>query len=109
MKILRLPPPFPFEQIEQVPLNAEWEAREPAFPEKIGLQIIKDIEPYQSVVVDVATGNAPRIGSRAEHRAFARRNNLLEVGNEKLKPPKEPTFTPLRPQIVQALHEVKYR
>lgn len=109
MKILRMPPPFPFDKPDEIPINAEWEAREPACPESIGLQIIKDIEPYPSVVTDIATGTAPIIRSRREHREFAKRNNLLEIGNEKLVKPKEPTFTPLRPQIVQALHEVKYR
>lgn len=44
--------------------------------------VIRDIEPYKAIGIDVASGTAPVIGSRAEHRAYLRRNNYVEVGNE---------------------------
>lgn len=47
-----------------------------------GMQIVKDINPYQAVAVDVATGKAPRITSRSHHREFLKRNGYIEVGNE---------------------------
>lgn len=50
------------------------------------LQIMGDIEPYQAVAVDVATGKPPIITSRAQHREFLKRNGYEEVGNEKPKP-----------------------
>lgn len=48
--------------------------------------IIRDIDPYQAVAVDVAIGKPPRIGSRSEHREFLRRNGYVELGNERVKP-----------------------
>lgn len=50
-----------------------------------GPQIIRDIDPYQAVAVDVATGKPPRIGSRSEHREFLKRNGYVELGNERIK------------------------
>lgn len=44
--------------------------------------VIADIQPYQAMAVDVATGNPPVINSRSEHREFLRRNGYVEVGNE---------------------------
>lgn len=41
-----------------------------------------DQAPYQAVAVDVATGSAPRIDGRAQHREFLRRNGYHEVGND---------------------------
>ena len=49
-------------------------------------QIISDIQPYQAVAVDVATGKPPKIGSRSEHREFLKRNNYIELGNDRIKP-----------------------
>lgn len=46
------------------------------------IQIISDIQPYRAVATDIATGKAPIIGSRAEHRDFLKRNKYVEVGNE---------------------------
>ncbi len=43
-----------------------------------GLQIIKDIEPYQNIGVDNGV-----IGSRRQHRDMLRAHDLVEVGNEK--------------------------
>ena len=44
--------------------------------------VIADIQPYQAMGVDVATGKAPMITSRSTHRQYLKRNNYVEVGNE---------------------------
>lgn len=54
----------------------------------IGLQIIRDIDPYQAVAEDKATGKAPHIGSRREHREFLKRNGYHERGNDPTRPKK---------------------
>lgn len=48
--------------------------------------IVRDIQPYKAVAVDVATGKAPVIGGRAQHREYLRRNGYVEVGNEPVRP-----------------------
>jgi transcription elongation factor Elf1 len=52
-------------------------------------QIVKDIDPYSAVATDIATGKAPRIGSRREHREFLRRNDLVEVGTQPISSKRE--------------------
>jgi len=42
--------------------------------------IIDDIQPYEAMAGDMA---GKYITSRSEHRAFLRRNDLEEVGNER--------------------------
>ena len=42
--------------------------------------VIGDIEPYKAVTGDM---EGKWITSRSQHREFLRRNNLVEVGNEK--------------------------
>lgn len=44
--------------------------------------VAPDINAYQAVAVDVATGKAPIITSRSSHREFLQRNGYVEVGNE---------------------------
>ena len=44
--------------------------------------VIADIQPYQAMAVDVATGKPPVITSRSQHRDFLKRNGYVEVGNE---------------------------
>jgi hypothetical protein len=51
-----------------------------------GPQIIRDIEPYRSVALDIASGKRALIGGRAQHREFLRRNNYVEVGNDYVTP-----------------------
>jgi putative FmdB family regulatory protein len=46
-------------------------------------QIVTDIQPYQAMGVDIATGKAPVITSRSQHRDYLKRNGYVEVGNEK--------------------------
>lgn len=54
-----------------------------------GIQIIRDIDPYQAVAGDVALGGKlPKIGGRRQHREFLKRNNYVEVGNEPIRPKK---------------------
>ncbi len=66
--------------------------------EKIGLQIMKDIEPYKNVV------DGGVIGGRAQHRDFLRARGLVEIGNEKVeKKPYEPTG--IAADVVRAMQE----
>lgn len=51
-------------------------------PATSSVQIIKDIEPYQSVAADKETGKPVLVGGRRQHREFLKRNNYVEVGNE---------------------------
>ena len=51
--------------------------------------ILRDIEPYRSIAVDVATGARALIGGRAQHREFLRRNSYVEVGNAYIAPSRE--------------------
>lgn len=44
--------------------------------------VVADIQPYQAMGVDVASGKAPIINSRSEHREYLRRNGYVELGNE---------------------------
>ena len=74
-----------------------------------GVQIIKDIEPYKAVAVDVATGKAPVVGGRRQHREFLKRNNYIEVGNEKMTQRPIPKDTTVRRDVIRAMQEVKNR
>lgn len=51
-------------------------------PEPQVHHVIPDIQPYQAMAIDCKTGTAPMITSRAEHREFLKRNNLMEIGTE---------------------------
>ena len=49
-----------------------------------GMHIIRDIEPYRTAGSDIAHDNKRiMVGSRSEHRDFLRRNDYIEVGNER--------------------------
>ncbi len=61
---------------EQVPLDYVEEGAK--------LQIIRDIEPYKSMI----TGE--RIKSRRDHRDHLRAHGCIEVGNEKMETKKNP-------------------
>jgi len=70
--------------------------------------VMPDIQPYQAMAVDVATGVAPVIKSRSEHREYLKRNGLLEIGNEveaHLKQ-RERKELPKDPRLKQRLIEV---
>lgn len=55
--------------------------------------VMADIQPYQAMGVDVATGTAPMITSRSQHRDYLRRNNYVEVGNEVPAPKRTEAIT----------------
>lgn len=46
------------------------------------LHIMGDIEPYQAVATDIATGAPPIITSRSQHREYLKRNDFVELGND---------------------------
>lgn len=56
------------------------------FRKVAALQVMTDIQPYQAMGTDIATGTAPMITSRAHHREYLKRNGYEEVGNEMPKP-----------------------
>lgn len=61
---------------------------------KSGLQIIRDIEPYQAAGADVGAGDRrPIIGGRRQHREFLSRNGYVEIGNEKPVSGERPTLS----------------
>ena len=88
--------------------------------ERKGPAVFGDITPYQAITGDM---QGKWITSRSQHRDFLRRNNLVEVGNEKDyftrhggKSPDNPTLQPERKheeQICQSLaknlERLKYR
>lgn len=59
-------------------------------------QIVRDIEPYQSMI----TGE--RVAGRAQHRAHLREHGCVEVGNE--KPPQRKAAAPKQSRR-QVLHQ----
>lgn len=69
--------------------------------------VIGDIAPYQAVAIDAASGKAPMITSRSQHRDYLKRNGYVEVGNEM---PKQRTETHgdfnVRRELTQAVREV---
>lgn len=65
--------------------------------------VVPDIEPYRSVV----TGE--RIRSRAHHREHLKRHDLVEIGNERIKPRKAVPMPPLHEDLKRAIQEVKSR
>jgi hypothetical protein len=69
--------------------------------DKIGLQIMKDIEPYKNTV------DGGVITSRKHHRDFLKARGLVEVGNENV-PQKYIEPPPVAPDIVRAMQETGY-
>ena len=63
-----------------------------------GPQIIRDIDPYKSVV----TGEY--VGGRKQHRDHLRAHGLIEVGNERMKTEKKP-MPDARSDIAQVMRE----
>ena len=75
-------------------------------PSASGMQIIKDIEPYKAIASDIATGKPPVIEGRRQHREFMRRNNYVEIGNEKQAPRKPEIDTVSRAEIRHVMQQV---
>lgn len=72
------------------------------------IQIIKDIEPYQAMGSDIASGGkAPRITSRSKHREYLRRNGYIEVGNEPIRKPEVYEPPSAARDIQRTIHEMK--
>lgn len=69
--------------------------------------VFGDIQPYQAMGKDVATGKLPVIQSRSEHRAYLKRNNYVEVGNEmpKMRSEVRGDFN-VRKELTQAVQQV---
>ena len=61
-----------------------------------------DISPYMAVAGDKM---GQMIGSRREHKAYLKRNKLVEVGNEPIKPIKN-DFRPRRGEVREELRAV---
>ena len=74
-----------------------------------GIQIIKDIDPYKAVAVDVATGKRPVIAGRRQHKEFLKRNGYVEVGNEKMTPRKPELDTVSKAEIKRVMDEIRRR
>ncbi len=68
------------ETLELVPKD-EYRPRQDA-----GFFVMGDIQPYKSMI----TGEM--IQGRRQHREHLRQHGVIEVGNEKLPPPKQPTI-----------------
>jgi putative FmdB family regulatory protein len=67
-------------------------------------RVIRDIEPYQAMGMDVATGKAPMITGRSEHREYLKRNGYVEVGND--RPKSLPSPDPDRNEIARQVKTV---
>jgi putative FmdB family regulatory protein len=61
-----------------------------------------DINPYQAVAGDRA---GQWITSRSEHREYLKRNRLVEVGNEPIRPIKN-DFRPRRGEVAEEMRHV---
>ena len=70
-------------------------------------RVMSDIEPYQAVASDIATGKPPHITSRSHHREFLKRNGYVELGNEMPKPRKsiEPDRNEIGRQIKRVMDQ----
>lgn len=67
-------------------------------------RVMSDIEPYQAMGTDIATGKRPMISSRSQHREYLQRNNYVEVGNERPKPRK--AIEPDKNEIARTIKRV---
>lgn len=76
--------------LQLIPVE-DWRA-----PASAGIQIIPDIEPYQSMI------DGSIISSRSQHRAHLRDHGMIEVGNEKLPEPKYKPAPGLKQAIIDA-------
>lgn len=65
------------------------------------LQVMGDIEPYRSVV----TGEV--VGGRRQHREHLKQHDLVEVGNEKIKPKPYTPAAPAANDIAEAFNMVR--
>lgn len=64
-----------------------------------GLQIIRDIDPYRSIV----TGEV--ISGRRQHREHLRKHDLVEVGNENPRPQQQKPMPSAAKDLRQTMRE----
>lgn len=92
------------EDKKQIPIE-EWE-RKYGGKSRSGLTIMKDIEPYTSMI------DGSLITSRSRHRAHLKEHNCIEIGNDSsLFRPKKPLEPPpgLKETINRAVDNVRKR
>ena len=70
--------------------------------DRAAFHIIKDIEPYRSMITSEI------IGGRRQHREHLLRHEVIEVGNERLKPRKPDPMPDARLDIAQVMREKGY-
>ena len=88
--------------------DTAWAAKQAFVPIRLTPLILRDIQPYQAMGTDIATGKAPHITSRSHHREYLRRNNYTEIGNETPAAPKvndEIKNSDIAKQVKQAINE----
>lgn len=68
-------------------------------PAPKGPMIVRDIEPYRSVV------DGSIVTSRSHHRAHLRQHGVVEIGNERIEP-KRQELDPVGPDIKRAIEEL---
>lgn len=68
-----------------------------------GIQVIKDVEPYRSVI------DRSVIGGRRQHRDHLRAHNCIEIGTEKQTPRKPPDVPHLRQDIQRTMEQLRAR
>jgi hypothetical protein len=79
------------ETLQLVPVDADYIAE----PKASGMLLIPDIQPYRSM----QTGEM--IQGRMQHREHLRRHNLIEIGNEYVKPKPLPKVPGLKQAVVE--------
>lgn len=70
---------------------------------RVDYRVMPDIKPYQSVVT------REEIGGRRQHREHLAKHNLMEVGNEFIKPKPMPKSKGLKEDILKAYHQLRSR
>ena len=72
-------------------------------PRQSGPIVMGDIQPYKSVV----TGEV--VGGRRQHREHLRAHNLVEIGNEKVKPKPMPDVPGRREALIETCKRLGVR
>lgn len=89
-----------YQLIKWKPIKAS-KAKRVQRQDRPAFHIIRDIEPYRSVV----TGEV--IGGRRQHRDHLRAHDCIEVGNEKPKPRPPPAMPDARRDVKAAIDMVR--
>ena len=67
-----------------------------------GLQVIKDIEPYQNIAID-----GKIVGGRRQHRDMLKAHNCIEIGTEKHDAVRPNPYWDSRKHQVEVVQQVK--